>query len=155
MTASSTNRETVRDALATLLQSALVGTGKPVQEVTAYERGEIGASPLIMVLSGGSRRKQHGMNREKWKNHFRLVVRVIVKDADAGESWTEQNVEDSLDLIEKGIADVLADNRGASPPTSAIPWNYITFEDGFSIIGPVKDRPYILEELSIIAEVNE
>lgn len=153
MTANSTNRETARDALATLLNAAMVGVGKPGQEVTNYEKGQITSAPLTQVVSGGSLRRQHGMNREKWANKFRLIVRNFVPDADASASWTEQNVEDRLDWMEQVTANVIADNR------STANWHYIDYDDAMSVIMPARDngsgKTYMVEEIPIIVEVYD
>jgi len=42
-------------------------------------------------------------------------------DADTAGSWTEANVEDQLDLIDKMIADCVANNRNNAN------WNNISF----------------------------
>lgn len=45
-----TNRETVRDAFTTLLSTALVGSGLPVQAVYGYKIGDFqGQSPIVIV----------------------------------------------------------------------------------------------------------
>jgi hypothetical protein len=148
MAANSKNREEARDHLATLLTAAMTGASNPGQEVTNYEKGLIEAVPLTQVFSGGSGRSQHGMNREKWRNRFRLIVRNIVPDASTDESWSEQDVEDRLDLMEKTVADVVADNRETAY------WRYIDYEEGaMSTIAPVRDaggNTYMMEELSLI-----
>jgi hypothetical protein len=48
-------------------------------------------------------------------------VFTFVRDADAAGSWTEAQVEDQLDLIDKEIADCVADNRVNAN------WNNISF----------------------------
>lgn len=153
MTANSTNRETARDALATLLNAAMVGTGKPGQQVTNYEKGQITSAPLTQVVSGGSRRRQHGKNSEKWANQFRLLIRNFVPDADASVSWTEQNVEDRLDWMEQVTANVIADNRGTAN------WQYIDYEDVMTVIMPAKDngsgKTYMVEEIPVIVTVYD
>ena len=50
-----TNRETVRDALGTLLSAALVGTGKPAQAFYGYMVGDFaGQSPVVVLTSSGT-----------------------------------------------------------------------------------------------------
>jgi hypothetical protein len=153
MAADAKNREATRDALAALLSAALTGAGNPAQEVDAYEKGLIDVAPLLQVLSGGSSRRQHGMGTSKWSSRFRLVVRVFVPDADTAQSWTEQDVEDRLDLIDKEIGDVIADNR------SNATWHYLDYEEGrFSVIAPAKDtggKTFMMEEHYLIAEVYD
>jgi hypothetical protein len=124
MTANTANRETIRDAFATLLQTALTGTGKPVYAVYNYLKGVItieDGSPLVMVTSGGTARQRAGIGDARWNSYFILQVFTFIRDADAANNWTEQNVEDALDAIDKAIADVVADNRNNAN------WNDIRF----------------------------
>lgn len=124
MAANTVNRETVRDAFAALLVTALTGTGNPVYAVYNYLKGVItteDGSPLVMVTSSGTARQRAGIGDVRWNSYFVLEVFTFVRDAEAANSWTEQNVEDTLDLIEKEIADTVADNR-----TNAN-WNNISF----------------------------
>lgn len=112
MSANSTNRETVRDAFATVLETALVGVGLPVQAVYNYPRGVINQTPTIAVASSGTARKPAGIgDTRKWINYFVLEVFTFIRDADEASGWTEALVEDNLDLIDKKIADVVSDNQ--------------------------------------------
>ena len=121
MSASAASRETGRDALTTLLTTALVGTSLPVQEVRNYLSLDFGgASPVVQVVAAATPvRERFGIGTVKFKTRFRYEVQIFVIDAVMGDTaWTRQSVEDRLDLIEKKIADVVADNRN-NPPT----WN--------------------------------
>lgn len=111
MSANTANRETVRDAFSTLLATALVGVGLPVEEVNNYPKGKIEKSPVISVASGGTARQRAGIGDARWNNYFVLEVFTFVRDADDANGWTEAEVEDQLDLLDKKIADVVADNR--------------------------------------------
>ena len=101
--ANAANRETVRDALTTLLSTALTGVGNPVQSVYGYHISEFGGdgfeSPVVLVLSNGSRRERRGLGTQVYRTFFQLSVLVFVSDAIAAESWTDANVEDRLDLL--------------------------------------------------------
>jgi hypothetical protein len=109
----SDNRETLRDALAALLTTALVGTGLPAQHVYGYPIGDFGAeSPVVVVGSAGSERVRETTS-SKWRDWFHLDVFVFVVCVDAGTTWGEDDAEDALDLIEKEIADALIDNTEA------------------------------------------
>ena len=120
MTANTCNRETVRDAFAALLNTALVGTGLPVSVVYGYPIGKIAQTPTVCVASSGTARQRAGIGDSRWNSYFVLEVFTFVADAD-GSSWTEANVEDQLDLIDKKIADCVADNRNNAN------WNDIRF----------------------------
>lgn len=150
MSANTTSRETVRDALAALLATALVGTGLPVQAVYNYQVSDFGEkSPVVLVLSGGAKRKRHGLGTAKWHSWLRLEVLVFVAEASITESWTDQNVDDILDDIEKRIADVIADHRASAS------WSYIEFADEGSRILPARTggKSFKLEAIPVIAEV--
>lgn len=146
------NRETARDALTALLSASLVGAGKPAQAVYGYEKGALnGESPVVLVMSAGSERIQRGMGSAKYRNTFRYAVNVYVADADSWQSWTEQNVEDALDLIERTIADVVAANRDTAN------WTYLKHADGFSSVVKVviNGEPYVMETILLEAQVDE
>ncbi len=104
------NRETVRDALATLLTTTLVTNDEIVEAVYNYQIGNVaGESPFVTVSSAGSMREvitQSG----NMPPIFYLTIDVFVIYASG--SWTEDNAEDRLDLIERTIADVIAANSG-------------------------------------------
>jgi len=121
MAADTTNRETVRDALASLLSSALTGTGKPVQAVYNYPIGKIEETPVVYVASSGTARQRAGVGDARWNSYFVFEVATFVRDADAANGWTENEVEDQMDLIDKEIADCIADNRVSAN------WNNISF----------------------------
>ena len=107
MTAS---RKTVRDALAALLATALVGAGLPAEAVYAYRVADFGKKRSIVTVSGG------GSNHPRFTNQgnrstFYLYIHTFVLYSDAAQSWTEANAEDQLDLIESTIEGVLASHR--------------------------------------------
>jgi hypothetical protein len=158
------NRETARDYLATLLTAELVTSKGYAVAVYNYLKGRLGGvSPIVMVVSAGSAREQQGMGADKHRNKFRYLVRILVRDADtdANANWTEQAVEDRLDLLEKETVDVVMDNRSTAQ-NGSVPWARLyleSFETGeFSRIIPVTDldgKPYIMEEIPVIAEMHD
>lgn len=103
------NRETVRDAMAALLNTALVGTGLPAQVVYAYRVGDLGGqSPVVVVSSAGSERPR--MTAAGGRTTVRLQVDVFVLYSDES-TWGEDEAEDRLDLIEKTIAETVEANQ--------------------------------------------
>lgn len=99
------NRETVRDAMAALLNTALVGTGLPVQAVYAYRVGDLGGqSPVVVVSSAGSERPRMTAAGGRTTVLLQVDVFVLYSDEDA---WGEDEAEDRLDLIEKTIAETI------------------------------------------------
>ena len=102
------NRETVRDAFVTLLNTALVGTGKPCKSVLGYPADRISGSPLVCVSSlTASEEKLH---KAGWGWQFVFNVEVLVRWRETG-SWTQLNAEDKLDEIWVLIAGVIEDNQ--------------------------------------------
>lgn len=98
------NRQTIRDALAALLSTALVGTGLPVQAVYAYPVSDFGTqSPVVVLQSADTTRANYAAQGDKSWIGIDIIVFVVY----AATSWTAQNAEDRLDLIEKSIADVI------------------------------------------------
>jgi len=128
MSADTKNRETVRDAVATLFASALVGDGKPCAEVANCQKSKITTTPLVMVMSAGSSRTQKGIGTSKYNNVFFLEVHTLIRDSD-DTGLTDQQREDLLDLIDKEISDTVADNE-----TNAA-WDRLTFAGGKSRSG--------------------
>lgn len=103
------NRETVRDAMAALLETVLVGSGLPVQAVYAYRVGDLaGQSPVVVVSSAGSERPR--MTAAGGRTTVRLQVDVFVLYSDE-DTWGEDEAEDRLDLIEKSIAETVHANQ--------------------------------------------
>ena len=115
-------RAAARKQLATLLEAALVGTGKPAQTVYPYQVGDFkGATPVVAVTSGPMRRRLDSMG-ECWRKSFQLLVYVFVAYSD-NAGWTEDLAEDAIDAIEDGIAAVIL----ANPRTDA--WVTIAHDD--------------------------
>lgn len=110
MAANSISRETVRDAAATSLATALVGTGKPCQAVYGYNVGDFaGLSPVVVVMSGPTERVKNFSDQtyDAWVHlYFQSFVKRSMPD--------EDDAEDRLDLIEKTIADWMMDNSSTS-----------------------------------------
>ncbi len=123
MTADTKNRETVRDAVATLFETNLVGTGKPLAEVANFQKSKITKTPLLEVLSAGSSRTKKGIGTKKYANVFYLELHTLIRDSDE-TGYTEQQREDLLDLIDKKIGDVIAENESGSA------WDQLNFENG-------------------------
>lgn len=103
------NRETIRDAMATLLNTALVGTGLPAQVVYGYRVGDLaGQSPVVVVSSAGSERPRFVADGGRTRVYLQVDVFVLYSDE---SSWGEDEAEDRLDLIEKTIADTVHANQ--------------------------------------------
>lgn len=107
----STSRETARDALAALLEAALVGDGLPCKTVTSSKVENLkGLTPLVSVLSAGTLRERMTFMGDSAT--FSLEVQVWVLQSVTG--WTNAQAEDALDRIESLIAGVYEDARGTA-----------------------------------------
>jgi len=117
----STSRETIRDALVTLLDTALSGT---VKTVTGSKAADLaGLTPLVAVLSSGSNRE--ALTFQGTVPTFYLEVQVWVLQATTG--WTNAQAEDKIDEIEALIAGVCEDNVNTAN------WTRVTYT-GRSIV---------------------
>lgn len=146
MAANSLNRETVRDALATLLQTALVGSGKPAQAVYNYEVSDFGdQSPVVVVTCAGSERGRSTFDTT-WNTGVLILIHVFTLYALPDGSWTEAQSEDRADLIEKSIADVVLDNYNNAT------WDELYFT-GQSQVQPmiIGGKDYRMETISLKA----
>jgi len=139
------NREVLRDELATVLEAALVGTGKPAQAVYGYRRGDFqGMTAIVSVLSEGSAR--HNLPREEGnKVYLGLYLFVLYSD---GADWNEDDAEDCLDEIEALIAETLAVYRRHPGYWQCIDYADRSTREATLIIGGV---PYILEHIPLEA----
>lgn len=142
------NRETVRDALAALLDTALVdGTPKLAQAVYSYQKADWGSlSPVVLVYSDGAARPI--ATYAGGKSSLYLAVGVFVAITATG-GYTEATAENRLDAIEVKIAETLTANR-----VNEGVWYFIDYEDRSYVedvsIGGV---PYINENIPIRVDV--
>ena len=130
MTSNITNRETIRDAVAALLSSALVGSGLSVQSVYNYQVAQFGTeSPVVVVTSSGSIRSKIA---QVTRTNSSVYIDIHIFVTYTATSWTEAQSEDRLDLIEKSVLDCIFDNQ-----VNLTTWDWIT-QDGRSKIDEVE-----------------
>lgn len=140
-----TNRETVRDALTTLLTAGLSGIA---QEVVGHKLSDpAGKTPMVAVLSTGTLRQRFTF--QGTRPTFYLTVQVLVLAEDA-TGYTEADAEDKLDLLEKEIAGILESN-----------WRTTNWQ-GLEQTGPsevmdvsIGGHAYYLEVIPIAVEVGK
>ena len=109
-----TNRETIRDQLTSIFQTALVGTGKPAQVVYGYLKGDFGQqSPVVVVCSAGSEREKR-TNSTRTRNYFYFHVITFTLYSQESSSWGEDDAADRTDLLEKTIYDTIESNKSNS-----------------------------------------
>ena len=135
----STGRETARDALVTLLTTALVGAGLPVKSVSGSKVTSLeGVTPLVVVLSKGSSRDRMTFQGDRAIFSFSVQVWVL----QSGTAWAYADAEDALDEIEALIAAVFQDNDGTAN------WEILKY-DGSTAVAEVAVAgvPYYIESI--------
>lgn len=104
-----TSRKTARDALKTLLDTALVGEDLPVKTVTEHKAESLeGETPLVVILSRGTTRERLTFQGDRAT--FKFLVQVWLLQ-ESGDYWTQADAEDALDRIESLIADTFESNQ--------------------------------------------
>lgn len=148
------SREVMRDYLATLLGTALVGTGKPVTAVYNYMKGRLdGESPVVLVTSGPIGREFAGSGTSQYAMTVGVNLIVMVAEANASAGITEQEVDDLVDTIEAKIADVVSANQSAAGI-----WDQLRYSGTPSEPAPGKDldgHPYVVEIIRLEADLHD
>jgi hypothetical protein len=134
-----TDRKAVRLAFAGLLETLLVGTGKPAQKVYAYQPGDFkGAFPVVTVSSDGSEYVPLSFQGLALSCYLNVHVFVLYAVKTKTGEWTEENAEDALDDIDK----ILRGLAEANPKN--VNWESLMFdgrsETGSVIIGGLEYR---------------
>jgi len=147
-----TNRETIRDALKTLIETHLETTNTLIGEFfafqpTAEEMG--GQSPVGWISSGGSEIDDFTMNQRKLTT-FDFTVQFVILLA-SGNSAT---AEDRIDAINKEMRDLFSheDQRAKLGDGG---WNKLELGKsacGYSIIG---GKEYRTEVYPLTVEVKD
>lgn len=113
MPSNALNRKDARQAFASLLEAALVGSGKPVEAVYRHGTYDFGRkSPVVVILNGGTQRTRRaiGSGAMQFDSELLLDVHVFVAYRVLADSWTDEDSENKLDDIEKIIMDTIGDN---------------------------------------------
>lgn len=134
------NRKDVREALATLLDAS-----GNYQAVYDYPRKNLrGDTPVALVISVGVGR-EFASEHLNINNFYLLVLHILRRDT--------TNVEDVLDNLEEGLAQILRDNYQTSD------WDLIEYEPSGNITvdyGAVVDNdPAIVERILVRIKVTE
>lgn len=142
------DRTTMRDALAGLLQTALVdGT---TQLAARVERGFPdtfgGQSPVVLVADGGIQRSYVHQGVETYGCVVLLDVFVFVEYVDTPD-WTAANVEEAASEIEAAVADVVMTQR------SGAAWGLLAYRSEFTQMAIVElfGRQYRREIIPLAA----
>lgn len=145
MASNSINRETIREKLADLIDTALDSTW----DVFKYGTSEFnGKARNVVIASGDSDYPELAADddgNETGDASFDFYITIFILYADSSQSWTAENSEDALDLGRKKIADVIRDNRSVDGY-----WNRLTASR--SRVGLVPDEggvPYRYEVIPV------
>lgn len=135
------NRETARDALVALLETALVGSGLPVKTVVGSKVTSLeGVTPLVQVLGRGSERTALTTAGD-WAI-FLFSIQIFVLQSK--DDWTYANAEDALDAIEALIAGICEDEDRTDN------WEVLQYDGPTSIMAVVSSgTPYYLESIPV------
>lgn len=138
------NRETVRDALVTLLASGLTGIAQQV--VGNRISDPQGQTPVVAVLSSGSERPR--LTFQGTGAVFHLLIQSLVLAEDA-TGYTEADAEDKLDLLEASIAQVINDNARTTT------WDYIELTGRTDVADvAIGGHAYLLETIPVAIKVH-
>jgi len=148
MTTTMIDRSALRAALATLLSTELVGSGKPVEAVYSYQVSDMqGKSPVVFVTSAGSWRRNPERSTRPTSIAY-LDVNVFVLYSDPAAGWTEQNSEERLDLIEKKIGEVVVNHSGDTTKEAWMSLDFAGRSEVTSVIIGGKDYDWEVIPLS-------
>lgn len=138
-----TSRQTIRDALETLLTATLVGEGLPVKTVTGSKVDSLaGNTPLVGILSGPAARGPLAFTGNQVA--FDLEIQVLVRQSVEG-SWTPAQAGDALDEIEALIAGAFETNRRLTGV-----WDTIHFAEPTTVLEVVvASIPYYWERIPV------
>ena len=103
------NRQTIRETLATLIDTALDSTWDVFNYGTSIFQGK--ARNVIVASMDADRPDEGAGDVVNSDSIFFFGIGIFILYADDAQNWTAQNSEDALDLGEKKITDVIKDNR--------------------------------------------
>jgi len=117
------NRKECRKRLAELIENKLTVENSFAKEVHAESVKMFTETPAVVVTSDGSRRTQLTFQGLADAYYF-LIETFITFPTQDDTTYTRETVEDSLDNIEAGIAEVISENNKESGY-----WEHLAFAD--------------------------
>lgn len=149
MTTTFVDRSAVEEKLAQLLTAKLVGTGKPAQAVYDYDPDDIGKqSPVVIVESLPSNRR-NPFKSQRAQSLIFVNVHVLIVYANPDDHWTARDSRKALNLIEKGVCEVVADNNETDT------WMNLDFNGSGTYNDiPMSGQQYRYEVIPLAAEVR-
>jgi len=98
-----TGRKTIREKWAALVQADMVGAGKSLAAVYAYQKGKLaGVTPCMVIVSEGTE-PVNPENSVETIEHLGFHSFILYEDSD----FTEQQSEDAADAIAKDIRELV------------------------------------------------
>jgi hypothetical protein len=147
------SRKTVRDEIATALQTAVAGSGKPFSSVYGYQIGKLdGESPVCLVLSAPIQRSIQGIGTQRYYNTIDLELHVLVFDGDKNQPLTEQLREDKMDECEAALAAWFATHQSG---TSYQVCEYTPEPTQITNVEYLDGNPYRLEIVKVRLEARD
>lgn len=149
MTVTFVDRTDVQNAFSTLVNASLVGSGKPLQAFYGYQIAEPGKKLAVGIITASGSNRRNPFHSLRDQSQIFLDVHILVLYADTTNGWTEAQSEARLNLIEKGIDEIVANN----PETST--WMSVDFA-GQSEIQPttIGGVDYRYEVIPLVFEVR-
>lgn len=138
-----TNRQTVREALATLIDAALDNAWDVYNYGTkalAFEKAR-----NVVIATDTTSYPEMAAAETSSDFEFRFFVMLFILYADDALSWTPQNSEDALDLGRKLITDVFKDNISNGSTWSDLRASPSTV----SIVSEEGGNPYRFESIAV------
>lgn len=141
------NRKVARDALAALFVAN--GTWKAV-----YAYGMAGSviadgiSPVLIIRSRGTRQEMANLNTNPRSYRLSLQSWILAKSEISGDSWSSDESEDALDLLDMTLCQVIRDNVQNNA------WDNIRFATDYSDVVDLNPAvPYIVETRIIYVDL--
>lgn len=144
------SRAPVRIHFASLLATALVGTGLPAQAVFPYLVGDFGGKASVVSVGSGPVERRIGGFGNCWDVFVTLRVFVHVLYADPKTEWSESDSMDALDAIEAIIGDVVIANRNAPGYWTNAKYSAATEPDVIAIGNVAYQRELVKVQMEII-----
>lgn len=123
------NRKPFRKHIASELESALVGVGKPAQVVYPYQISDFNHQfPVVTVSAASSEHPNTTLYGEEGAV-FDFAIDVFVAYSLEKEGWTALNSEDELDDIEQIVADWVCQKGGSKTkdPLTGVGWTSLAY----------------------------
>jgi hypothetical protein len=145
-----TSREYTRDALVSLLGTALASLAQDVIGQKPTSTDLQGKRVLTAVVSAGSGRDPFTTQGNRSAFRFEIQNWVLA----TGDSWTMAQAEDRIDALEHKVAETLEANRrdGGNSPRA---WDDVRY-DGMSLVmqaETVQGVPYLVEAIPVMVKL--